>query len=151
MKRLCIIPCGSKKIWDVDPLKGATKASNVYLSSFHSSCQNYAKEFFGNWVILSAKYGFLFPDDSVLTNYDVAFGTKNDEIITTEDLRNQIKEKGLMEFQEIIVLGGKKYTKVISEIFGESYQVSYPLSDCKGIGYMLQRLNKAVESKKEIK
>ncbi len=151
MKRLCIIPCGAKKIWDVDPSKGATKARYVYRSPFHTACQKYATAFFSDWVILSAKHGFLFPDDLVLANYDVAFGTKKDDIITSETLRHQLKEKGLMDYQEIIVLGGKKYRKVISEVFDESYHFTYPLSGCKGIGYMLQRLNKAVESKEEIK
>ncbi|OKL35440.1 DUF6884 domain-containing protein [Domibacillus mangrovi] len=151
MKRLCIIPCGAKKIWDVDPLKGATKACYVYRSPFHIACQKYATVFFSDWVILSAKHGFLFPDDLVLANYDVAFGTKKDDIITAEALRHQLKEKEIKDYQEIIVLGGKKYRKVISEVFDESYHVTYPLSGCKGIGYMLQRLNKAVESKEEIK
>lgn len=151
MKRLCIIPCGAKKIWDVDPLKGTTKARHAYRSSFHTACQKYATAFFTDWVILSAKHGFLLPDDLVPANYNVAFGTKNDGIITAEALRHQRKEKGLMDYQEIIVLGGKKYRKVISEIFDEVDHVTYPLAGCKGIGYMLQRLNKSIESKEEIK
>jgi hypothetical protein len=35
MKRLCIIPCGAKKIWDVDPGIGPSAAKDVYLSPFH--------------------------------------------------------------------------------------------------------------------
>lgn len=151
MKRLCIIPCGAKKIWDVDPSRGVVKACSVYKSPFHTACQKYATAFFTDWVILSAKHGFLLPDDLVPANYDVAFGTKNAAIMTAEALRHQRKEKGLMDYQEIIVLGGKKYRKVISEIFDEEDHVTYPLAGCKGIGYMLQRLNKAIESEEEIK
>lgn len=55
MKKLSIIPCGSKEIWDQDPQKGTTAAKYAYLSVFHQACQRYASTFFNNWVILSAK------------------------------------------------------------------------------------------------
>ncbi|MGT4652759.1 DUF6884 domain-containing protein, partial [Bacillus cereus] len=32
MKRVCIIPCGAKKIWDVHPEAGSQPANLVYLS-----------------------------------------------------------------------------------------------------------------------
>lgn len=71
MKRLCIIPCGKKKIWDVQPDAGPVRAEDAYLSPFHQACERYAKTFFDEWVILSAKHGFLRPDDrSGLPNYN---------------------------------------------------------------------------------
>lgn len=45
MKRLCIIPCGAKKIWDVDPSIGPSAAKDVYLSPFHRACGAYAQTF----------------------------------------------------------------------------------------------------------
>ena len=38
-----------------------------------SGVRNYV---FENWVILSAKHGFLRPSDIVLENYDLAFDSK---------------------------------------------------------------------------
>ncbi|WP_241657896.1 hypothetical protein [Anaerobacillus alkaliphilus] len=56
MKRLCVIPCGSKKIWSKHPNNGPTIARDVYVGSFGKACQKYATTFFSDWVILSAKY-----------------------------------------------------------------------------------------------
>ncbi|CAI6238712.1 hypothetical protein NRS6118_04480 [Bacillus subtilis] len=109
MKRLCIIPCGKKKIWDVQPDAGPVRAEDAYLSPFHQACERYAKTFFDEWVILSAKHGFLRPDDLVSGNYDVTFGTGHPEIMTADELRRQFHEKGFSDIEELVMLGGKKY------------------------------------------
>lgn len=149
MKRLCIIPCGAKKIWDLYPEAGETMAQSAYQSPFHRACQEYARTFFADWVILSAKHGFLLPETIVPANYDVAFGTNHPEMLTNEQLIRQKKEKRLDDFEEVVVLGGKKFWSIIEEVFPHQ-RAEYPLADCKGIGLMLQKLNQAVEQKKEI-
>lgn len=150
MKRLCIIPCGAKKIWDKYPHEGPTEAKYTYISPFGKACQTYAAQFFENWVILSAKHGFLFPDDIVMENYDVAFNSKSLEIISIENLRKQIIEKGLFDFDEIVLLAGKKHKKVVEQLYPKE-KLTYPLEGCKGIGYMLQKLKYATENNKEIR
>lgn len=50
MKRLCIIPCGKKKIWDVQPDTGPVRAEDAYLSPFHQACERYAENIFDEWV-----------------------------------------------------------------------------------------------------
>lgn len=107
MKRLCIIPCGKKKIWDVQPDAGPVRAEDAYLSPFHQACERYAKTFFDEWVILSAKHGFLRPDDLVSGNYDVTFGTGHPEIMTADELSRQFHEKGFSDIEELVMLGGK--------------------------------------------
>ncbi|MEC2061829.1 DUF6884 domain-containing protein [Bacillus stercoris] len=149
MKRLCIIPCGKKKIWDVQPDAGPVRAADAYLSPFHQACERYAKAFFDEWVILSAKHGFLRPDDIVSKNYDVTFGTGHPEIMTAEELGRQFYEKGFSDIEELVMLGGKKYRNVLNAVIGEHQHISWPLSSYKGIGYMLQALNRAVEEKHE--
>ncbi|ABS22208.1 conserved hypothetical protein [Bacillus cytotoxicus NVH 391-98] len=149
MKRLCIIPCGKKKIWDKYPSQGPTKAKDVYISSFGKACQAYAGMFFEDWVILSAKHGFLRPNDIVTENYDLAFDSKSDEIVNVEQLKKQMVDKGLLEFDEIVLLAGKKHKKVVTKLYPED-RITYPLAGCKGIGYMLQRLKGAVEKGEEI-
>ena len=57
--------------------------------------------------------------------------------------------KGLNKYQKIIVLGGKNYTKIIEDLFN-SAEVMNPLSNCKGIGYMMQRLNKLINESKNV-
>lgn len=72
-------------------------------------------------------------------------------VITISQLKEQITVKELYRFNEVTVLGGKHYRHVVEESFGSEFQIKYPLSDCKGIGYMLQKLKVAVLEKKEIR
>ncbi|KAB7650148.1 hypothetical protein GBN78_25425 [Bacillus sp. B2-WWTP-C-10-Post-4] len=149
MKRLCIIPCGKKKIWDKHSDYGPMEAKDVYISPFGKACQAYETMFFENWVILSAKHGFLRPSDIVLENYDLAFDSKSDEVISIEQLQKQMVDKSLLQFDEIVLLAGKKYKKVVTKLYPEE-MITYPLEGCKGIGYMLQRLKEAVKEGEEI-
>lgn len=150
MDRLCIIPCGSAKIWDKNPTIGPTEAQYVYTGLYSKSCREYAQTFFEHWVILSAKYGFLYPTDIITDSYNVTFNKPNTEMITIQQLINQKKERKLDFFGEVTVLGGKHYVKMISQCFGSKHQVTFPLLDCKGMGYMIQRMNNAVKSLTEI-
>ncbi|MFN2747847.1 MULTISPECIES: DUF6884 domain-containing protein [Bacillus] len=150
MKRLCIIPCGAKKIWDVDPERGPSPAKDVYMSPFHQACRTYAQNFFDDWVILSAKHGFLSACDIVPENYDVTFGTGHPEIMTAEALKKQAAEKKLLGFDEVVMLGGKKYRPVLRSVFGDPQLITYPLGGYRGIGYMLQALQKAVACGREL-
>ncbi|ASL65552.1 DUF6884 domain-containing protein [Bacillus cereus] len=149
MKRLCIITCGKKKIWDKHSNYGPMEAKDVYISPFGKACQAYASMFFENWVILSAKHGFLRPNDIVLKNYDLAFDSKSDEVISIEKLQKQMVDKSLLQFDEIVLLAGKKHKKVVTKLYPEE-MITYPLEGCKGIGYMLQRLKEAVKEEAEI-
>ncbi|EEL11296.1 hypothetical protein bcere0015_26110 [Bacillus cereus BDRD-Cer4] len=125
------------------------EAKNVYISPFGKACQAYATMFFENWVILSAKHGFLRPNDIVLENYDLAFDSKSDEVINIEQLQKQMVDKSLLQFDEIVLLAGKKHKKVVTKLYPEE-MITYPLEGCKGIGYMLQRLKEAVKEGEEI-
>lgn len=142
MKQLCVIPCGNKKIWDKEPHLGQVEAENAYTGTFHLLCRQYAEMFFDDWVILSAKHGFLFPDDLVPGNYNVSFSMKTEEVITLEKLQKQADEKNLHQFEEFVVLGGKKFRPVAENTLKGKF--IYPLQNCRGIGYMQQMLKKAV-------
>ncbi|MDM5297246.1 hypothetical protein QUF51_03595 [Bacillus pumilus] len=150
MKRICMIPCGAKKIWDVNPEAGCQPARLVYLSPLHQQTKSYAQTFFSDWLIISAKHGFLQAQDLICKNYDVAFGTPHAEQISEEELYRQYQEKGLLAYDELVILGGKKYRKVIDPLLQSHQKASYPLAPYKGIGYMLQALKVAVETKTEL-
>ncbi|WP_338781688.1 DUF6884 domain-containing protein [Metabacillus sp. FJAT-52054] len=148
MNRLCIIPCGKRKIWDKQPGLGPVQAQYAYTGVFHTLCQAYARTFFSSWVILSAKHGFLKPEELVPGNYDLAFQMKHPEIISIRDLRNQLDKKKLNNVDQIFMLGGKKFDRILSEVFGKSVQ--FPLKGSKGIGEMQRKLKTAVETETEI-
>ncbi|SDJ76492.1 DUF6884 domain-containing protein [Sediminibacillus albus] len=147
MPKLCIIPCGKKKVWDIKGDIGPVPAKEAYIGTLHRLCENYANHFQLDWVVLSAKHGFLLPDDIVPENYDLTFNHKSDRIVTTEFLQKQIHTKGLDNYQQCIVLTGKKYNRVIHNSFqATSPHVVFPLQGCGGIGRIQQQLKQAVEN-----
>lgn len=150
MSQLSIIPCGIKKIWDKQPQLGAVSAREAYIGTFHTLCLRYAEAFTDNWVILSAKHGFLLAADTVDGPYDLTFNHKSDAIVSTTRLQEQVAAKRLDQYDELIVLTGKKYKKVIEASFGPAFPASYPLLSYKGIGYMQQALKNAVNTGESI-
>ncbi|MEK5023165.1 DUF7662 domain-containing protein [Paenibacillus sp. FSL M7-1046] len=149
-KSLCIIPCGAAKIWDKQPSIGPVEAQNVYTGVFAVACQRYAKTFFDHWVILSAKYGFLYPEDIIPEDYNVSFIKPSSETILIAQLKRQAESKGLFKYKEITVLGGKHYADRAKAVFNQGQEMFFPLSDCTGIGYMLQKLTRALEGQEAI-
>lgn len=145
MRQLSIIPCGKKKIWNKQPERGATRAKHTYIGTFHTLCRNYAIQFTDQWVVLSAKHGFLLPEDIVDENYDVTFNQKSNEIITMERLQKQVREKELDQYDELIILTGKKYKKVIEGSFDYAMPKKFPLENYSGMGFMQQALKRSVE------
>ena len=144
MKALCIVPCGKTKIWDRNPDVGATKAEDAYIGPFARKCYAYASTFYSeSWRILSAKYGFLRPDDVIPAPYNVSFNDKRTRPIGIRELLSQAEKQRLNEYEYFIVLGGKKYVSIVQQIFA-SEQIQTPLSGCPGIGYMMKRLNEAI-------
>ena len=146
MKSLCIIACGKKKIWDKNPEAGPVKAENLYTGSFTRKCIEYAeKSDFDSWRILSAKYGFLFPDEVVQGQYSECFHNKTSNPITLKELFLQIKSKELDNYEKIIILGGNYYTDMMKKLFSEK-EVFNPLNGYKGIGHMMKKLNELIKA-----
>ena len=75
--------------------------------------------------------------------YDASFNNKKSCPITIDELIQQIK--GLDEIENVIVLGGKKYTAVVEKVFFGKL-VTNPLANCRGSGFMMQKINQAIKS-----
>ena len=71
--RLVIVPCGRAKIWDKHPDAGPTAAADAYTGAPFTVNRHYAEQAGGDWVILSAKYGFLRPTDLIPGTYETTF------------------------------------------------------------------------------
>ncbi|NLE24799.1 MAG: hypothetical protein GX625_05560 [Clostridiaceae bacterium] len=145
MKTLCIVPCGKRKIWDKVPGAGPQEAKDVYIGPYSSKCIKYAQIFYPkSWLILSAKYGFLLPNDIVPGTYNTTFKEKKTRPISNHDLLKQIQDKGLNKYDQIIILGGKTYTERIDYLF-EQKTILKPLYGCR-IGEALRKLNEAIST-----
>jgi hypothetical protein len=145
MKTLCIVPCGKRKIWDKFPDAGPQEAKDVYIGPYASKCIQYAQIFYPeSWCILSAKFGFLLPNDIVPGSYNITFKEKKTRPISKDELFSQIRDKGLYKYDKIIVLGGKTYAERIDYLF-EQKTILKPLYGCR-IGEALRKLNEAIST-----
>lgn len=141
---LVIIPCGSSKIWDRDPERGATPARIAYTGPPFKVNRQYAEHFGQSWVIHSAKYGFISPDWKLPGPYEVTFKKKSTAPVSIDTLRRQIQEQKLTAFSDIIGLGGREYREAISQAFdGTERRPQFPFAGL-GIGVGMQRIKKAI-------
>lgn len=146
MKTLCIASCGKSKIWDKQPHVGPTRAKNVYVGPFSGACGRYAEKFYpGSWCILSAKYGFVFPDELIPESYNVSFNDRRSNPISAVELCKQAQEKGLLEYDRIVVMGGANYRKMMALVF-KGKQLVFPLQGMKAMGPMIGWMNQAIRN-----
>ena len=83
----------------------------------------FAEKFADRWVILSAKYGFMNPDFMIPGNYNLAFSRQTTIAIKLADLKQQIREKRLGDYDVIVALGGEDYVGVIRRAFEDSPKI----------------------------
>lgn len=130
MKTLVIVTCGKQKIWEKHPEMGAVKAADAYSSPYFRAKKKLALATRCDWMILSAKYGFLSPDTKI-ENYDVTFDSK--QHISDAALSQQVKEKHLDIYSRVIVIGAKIYYEYVKKAFKEvNCQFSFPLKETIG-------------------
>jgi len=120
---LVIIACGKSKIWDRHPEQGPTPARNVYTGSLFKANRAFAEKYADQWVILSAKYGFMPPSFIIPEPYDVTFKDAKTNPVSIGMLKQQVAEQNLFRFTRIIVLGAAAYRERASDAFA-GYRVS---------------------------
>jgi len=148
--KLCIVPCGSLKIWDKNPNAGPTRARDVYIGAFAKKCIEYAETFYPNsYVILSAKYGFLFPDELIPESYNVTFNDPKTNPISVDELRKQAEKKRLMKYDEIVVVAGSRYVEIAKKVF-IGKKIITPLKGLGGMGPMISAMKRAIKTRKEL-
>lgn len=125
MKR-CIIPCSKEKYWDEHPDAGAVFAKDAYTSGYYKLCRKYAEEQVGDYVILSAKYGFLAPHDKIEGTYDVTFSRPDDPVVTDVRL---IEQSAHWQVTELLLLLPHRYeARVRSAMRGRNLTIECPFT-----------------------
>ncbi|WP_163654301.1 DUF6884 domain-containing protein [Listeria sp. PSOL-1] len=151
---MLIIPSGKPKIWDKNPDYGPTRAKYAYTGTFHCLAKTYAEMFSpDDYLILSPKYGFLYPEDWVKKTYDVRFTLNgvNQHTISLADLKKSWQEKTAQrKIAEIIMIGGKKYLPLMEQVLAAKIKISLPLAGSSGIGIMQQKLKKAIQEREPL-
>jgi hypothetical protein len=116
-KTLIVVPCADRKIWDIDPFYKGEKvpARYAYVGNYSKACIRYAqkREKSGDiFLILSTKYGFLFPDD-LIEDYD-----EKSFIISDEPLRLQAEKIDVSQIHSIEVVAPEEYYWKVKKAFG---------------------------------
>jgi cytoplasmic iron level regulating protein YaaA (DUF328/UPF0246 family) len=126
--RLVVVPCGRSKIWKKHPHLGSTAAREAYSGAPFKVNREYAESVADRWVILSAKYGFIEPT-TLINNYEVTFKKKSTNPVSGSTLKKQATDLGLLQFEEVIVLGGKEYRSAVEDAFaGSAAKLIFPFS-----------------------
>jgi hypothetical protein len=145
--RLIIIPCGKKKVWDNGVTKGPVPARSAYTGTMFKLGVKLAESMKADWIVLSAKYGFILPDH-LIGPYDVTFKKKSSGPISNKELYSQVNydHACLLGYGEIIGLGGTEYRKAIKDSFCMyKGNLTFPLAGLS-MGYYLQYLKRAIEA-----
>ncbi|MCP4886910.1 MAG: hypothetical protein GY904_09905 [Planctomycetaceae bacterium] len=147
-RTLVIVPCGRSKVWGKHPANGPTVAKDAYTGSPFTVNRKYAECMGSQWVILSAKYGFIAPDFVLPGPYEVTFKRKSSGPVSSEVLKQQIVDIGLDNFTVVIGLGGKEYRAAITEAFeGSTVDLRFPFAGLP-IGKAMQATKRAISQRR---
>ena len=126
---LVIIPCGRAKIWDKSPDAGPVPAPHAYIGAPFTVNRRYAEASGSEWVILSAKYGFLRPTDLVPGPYEVTFKRPASNPVGVAVLQDQVRQMQLDRYAEVVGLGGKEYRTAVEAAFaGLAVRLRFPFT-----------------------
>lgn len=143
---LVVVPCGSSKIWNREPSHGPIKAAQAYTGTPFKLNRQYAEQFGDDWVILSAKYGFISPDFEIPEPYEVTFNRKCTNPVSHEHLGQQVEEMQLDHYSWVVGLGGVAYRDAVTEAFASSpVHLVFPFAGLP-IGRMLSATKHALEN-----
>lgn len=143
---LVIVPCGASKIWAKQPDLGAVMAKDAYTGPPFVLHRQYAERFAETWVILSAKYGFLAPEDLLPGPYEVTFKKASTGPIVVARLQEQVRTLELVQATHVVGLGGVEYRRAIeSAFYGTGLPLSFPFAGLS-LGYSMQAVKRALQA-----
>lgn len=148
MRTLVVVPCGAKKIWAAHPDAGPVPVQDAYVGTPFKVNRGYAEAIGDDWVILSAKYGFLRPNDLIPGPYEVTFKRRSTGPVSVEVLRQQIGALGLSRYDRVIGLGGIEYRQALQAAFGSKAALAFPFAGLQ-LGYSLQAANAAIAAARQ--
>lgn len=135
-KVLVITECTKKKLGYNSSIK--TSAKQMYQGRLFKTVRRYCEVMGFDYVIISAKYGLLHPDD-IIEGYDMVLRTKED----VKRIQPQVDEKLrpiLKNYDKIVVIAGKQYREVLKNLWDERFIVI----KSKGYGDLCSIVSKAI-------
>lgn len=124
-----LVSCVSKK-------GNRGKAKDLYQSAWFTKARTIAEEYGSDWGILSAKHGYIDPDD-VISPYDETLGSGNKE--WAKSVANQIISTH--SGSPVFMLAGKRYRENLAPLLNEAGISTYAPLCGMGIGQQLQAMS----------
>lgn len=142
---ICVISCGSKKIWSTDP--GAPRevlAKEAYTGLLFRKTRAYAERFFpGDWYILSDRYGLISPN-RYIRDYQVSPSEIKGDAKFIERVKDQIQSMGLPPVT-VATTSAKIHEEILKQVFPDAGIVN-PVHGLTQ-GRRLQKLNLLLETR----
>ncbi len=128
---LVIIGCSKKKLHCRVPVK------SFYTGQLFKMIKNLAEKNSFRYIVISGKYGLLYPND-VISPYDQKLKDNKCDILRVQKLTNNKLKQLILKYDKIIVFIGKIYQKVIKPLFNEKFYIIY---DAQGLMKYLSLLS----------
>jgi cytoplasmic iron level regulating protein YaaA (DUF328/UPF0246 family) len=112
-KVLIIIECSKEKLGYTGSIKAPAKM--MYQGRLFKTVKEYAETMGFDYVIISAKYGLVFPNE-IIEGYEKVLKTAED----VERIRPMVEEKLkpiLTNYKKILVIAGEKYRDVLRNLW----------------------------------
>ena len=142
-RTLVITGCTKKKL-NIDPLR-IVPAKDLYQGTIFKKVREYCSRKGFDYVIISARFGLLLPDDEVWL-YEKVLKTKQD----IEEIRPRVENKLedlLPNYDNVLVIVGKNYREVLKY----SVDDRFVFVTSKGIGDLISIVSKAIlENNREL-
>ena len=141
-KVLIITGCTKKKLSDTPALK--IQAKKLYQGRLFKNVRRYAEKMGFDYVIISAKYGLVFPEESI-GGYEQVLKTKDD----VENIRPLVEKRVgplLKQYQKIVIIAGKHYRDVLANLWDPRFVVIRS----KGYGHLASMVDKATPKEKPL-
>ena len=123
-KNLVIVGCGKAKVWDRADRLGKVRAKDAYVGSLFKSQRRFAEQRAAKWLILSAKYGLLHPEQPI-ANYNVTFGSRG--AISAERVQKQWRQRLSDNPTIAVCLASKNYVRLLRDSIPKSVTLQTPL------------------------
>lgn len=141
-KILVITGCTKEKLGYDSSVKAPAK--NMYQGRLFKVVRKYCETMGFDYVIISAKYGFLHPDD-VIEGYEKVLRTKEDVKQIQPIVEKKLKPL-LDKYDKIVVIAGKRYREVLENLWGERFTTI----KSRGYGDLCSIVSKATPSDKSL-
>lgn len=139
---LIITGCTKEKLGYNDTVR--VPAKKMYQGRLFKTVRKYCEAMGFDYVIISAKYGLIYPDD-VIQGYEKVLRTKEDVRSIQPSVEEKIRPL-LKNYEKILVIAGKRYREVLENIWDDRFIAV----KSRGYGDLCSIVKKAIPKEKSL-